>query len=60
MEKKMQEILEQQDMPFAYAKDIQELMEKEDHVLMNATFVFLLGRIIGIREERAKRKVARV
>ena len=45
MEKRMQEILEQQGMPFDYTGDIQTLMEKDDHVLMNATFVFMFGRI---------------
>lgn len=59
MEKRMQEILEQQGMPFDYTGDIQTLMEKDDHVLMNATFVFMFGRIIGIREERAKRRGTR-
>jgi hypothetical protein len=59
MEKKMQEILEQQGMPFDYTGDIQTLMEKDDHVLMNATFVFMFGRIIGIREEREKRRGTR-
>ena len=53
MEKRMQEILEQQGMPFDYTGD------KDDHVLMNATFVFMFGRIIGIREERAKRRGTR-
>ena len=59
MEKRMQEILEQQGMPFDYTGDIQTLMEKDDHVLMNATFVFMFGIIIGIREERAKRRGTR-